>query len=102
GRARLARWLAPEAGDLEELERYRAADVALTPAGTMLVDQHTFLPRLADWALVVILDRPLVLFTQTLGPFRRWPDRLLARYVFRRAALVLVRGDESYRRALSL
>jgi colanic acid/amylovoran biosynthesis protein len=102
GRMRWARHLAPSTSDLESLECYREATVACAPGGTMLVDNYNFVPRLADWMLPVILRRPLVLFTQTLGAFDRRLPRVLAGFVLRRATLVLVRGEDSARRARAL
>jgi colanic acid/amylovoran biosynthesis protein len=102
GRRRLAHRLCPTAEDERDLEAYLAADLVTTPGGTMLVEHYQFLPRLVDYAAVLVLGRPLVFFTQSLGPFtRHLRERALAACL-RRARLVLVRGEETRSHVLAL
>jgi colanic acid/amylovoran biosynthesis protein len=102
GRMRGARWLCPSADDFQDLRAYAGADVVLTPGGTMLVAQYQYLPRLVDYAAALVLGRPLILFTQSLGPFRGGVHRKLLAAVLRRARLILVRGEESKVRVAEL
>lgn len=51
---------------------------------------------------VLLLQRSIVLFPQTFGPFRHPVAQWLARYIVRRARVVVARDQESQRVALSL
>lgn len=98
--ARLARvWdvalLALPAGLRHSLAEYRAADVVVSAGGTYLVDRYRIAPRIFDFLVVLALGRPLVLFTQSIGPLAPGRDRFLLRFALRRAALVMVRDRPS-------
>lgn len=80
------------------LAEYRAADLVVSAGGTYLVGHYRLTPRIFDFLVVLALGRPLVLFTQSIGPLpRRGRDRLLLRFSLRRAALIMVRDDRSRR-----
>jgi colanic acid/amylovoran biosynthesis protein len=56
---------------------------------------YRYEPRLVDYAVAHILRKPVVHFTQTMGPFgRRWSNPILKSLLLR-ARLVLLRGSES-------
>lgn len=81
-----------ERGYLERLESY---DLLISTGGTYLVEHYEIWGRLLELELVVALNRPLVLFTQSLGPFTVAIHRRQIRAVSRRARLVLVRDQRS-------
>ena len=81
-----------ERGYLERLESY---DLLISTGGTYLVEHYEIWGRLLELELVVELGRPLVLFTQSLGPFSANIHRRQIRAVSRRARLVLVRDQRS-------
>lgn len=102
GRTRLARRVLPSSVDLTLLRQYFEADVVFTNGGTMLVEAYDYLPRLVEYTIVILVGRPLIFFTQSMGPFRAgFRSRWLAA-IFRRSELILVRGAESERHALDL
>jgi colanic acid/amylovoran biosynthesis protein len=76
------------------LAEYAAADLVVSSGGTYLVPYYRTFPKLLAFLVAAALRRPLVLFTQSLGPFpreRRW----LLRYALRRAQCILVRDRRS-------
>lgn len=81
----------------EPLRGYAEADVVVSAGGTYLVDNYRMGPKIYEFLLVLALGRPLVLFTQSIGPLRGRRERLLLRWVLRRAALAMVRDDRSRR-----
>lgn len=87
---------------LELLQVYSDFDVVVSAGGTYLVDNYRILPKVFEFLLVLALGRPLVLFTQSMGPFRSRRDRAILGWVLRRAALVMVRDERSRREALAL
>jgi colanic acid/amylovoran biosynthesis protein len=94
GRRRAAQRLVrpSERAYLERLESY---DLLVSTGGTYLVEHYEIWGRLLELELVVALGRPLVLFTQSLGPFAVGIHRHQVRAVLRRARLVLLRDQRS-------
>lgn len=92
---RLAHRLPPRLRD--SLEEYARADLVVATGGTYLVPAYRLFPKIFDFMITLLLGRPLVLFTQSLGPFPPGRDRILLRWVLRRAHLILVRDDASRR-----
>jgi colanic acid/amylovoran biosynthesis protein len=77
------------------LEVYAAADAVVSAGGTYLVPHYELMPKLFDFLVTLALGRPLILFTQSLGPFYDVRQRRLLRFSLRRARLVLVRDERS-------
>lgn len=77
------------------LEEYRSADIVVSSGGTYLVPHYRLMPKLFDFLVTLALGRPLVLFTQSLGPFGGVGRRWLLRLVLSRATLILVRDERS-------
>ena len=70
------------------------ADVVVSAGGTYLVPHYRVGPKLLELLVAIGLGRPMVLFTQSLGPFTgRW--RWLLRHVLRHARVILVRDTQS-------
>lgn len=78
-----------------DLAAYRNADLVVSTGGTYLVDEYDIEPRIHDFELTLRLGRPLVLFTQSMGPFR--DDALRPRLVavLEAARLILLRDPAS-------
>jgi colanic acid/amylovoran biosynthesis protein len=92
---RFARMIPLPAALTHALTEYHAADVVISAGGTYLVPNYRLAPRIYDFLVTLALGRPLVLFTQSLGPFPPGRDRLLLRFVLRRVRLILVRDGQS-------
>lgn len=77
------------------LESFATADVVISSGGTYLVEHYPLARALFSCELALMLGRPLVLFTQSLGPFTRPRNRRRLRTILEHAALVLLRDDAS-------
>ncbi len=77
------------------IEEYRTADMVVSSGGTYLVPHYRLAPKLFDFALALALGRPLILFTQSLGPFVGARQRWVLRLLLSRATLILVRDERS-------
>ena len=88
--------------ELEDLEHYSTADLVISTGGTYLVEKYNLASRIFDFHVALKLQRPLVLFTQSLGPFRKPVNRKAFRKVFRQAKLVLLRDENSLRHVREL
>jgi colanic acid/amylovoran biosynthesis protein len=91
-------WLAAALLSREEqksLREYVAADLVIASGGTYLVDHYNLLPSLLDYELTLSLGKPLVIFPQSLGPFRAERYRARLRRMFDSAAAILLRDERS-------
>lgn len=97
---RLAHRLSPRLRD--SLEEYARADLIVATGGTYLVPAYRLFPKVFDFLVALLLGRPLILFTQSMGPFPPGRDRWLLRWALCRARLILVRDDASRRHLAEL
>lgn len=95
-RPRLARLLLDPV-ELTALRRLAAADAVVATGGTYLVETYWFAPRLVELELAHALGRPVVLFTQSAGPFTTRGIRRHVRRAVGPARLVLLRDARSLR-----
>jgi colanic acid/amylovoran biosynthesis protein WcaK/AmsJ len=86
----------------EALLPWQSADLIVSTGGTYLVEQYDLSARIFDFNLARRLAKPLVLFTQSIGPFRDSSLRRRLAAALRDARLVLVRDNESRESALDL
>lgn len=78
-----------------DLEEYWRADLIVATGGTYLVENYRLAPRVLDLNLSLAVGAPLVLFTQSLGPFREPKNRAALRPIFAQAARILLRDARS-------
>ncbi|WP_373048210.1 polysaccharide pyruvyl transferase family protein [Vulgatibacter sp.] len=83
------------AAEQEALRTWAASDLVVAHGGTYLVEHYELHARILEFELILALGKPLVLFTQSLGPFRKRLYRRRLRRIFERAALVLLRDERS-------
>jgi colanic acid/amylovoran biosynthesis protein len=96
-----ARWLLRE-GQRRKLAEYARADLAISTGGTYLVENYDLRPRMFELRLALALGLPLVLYTQSLGPFRQRRHRRAFRRIFSAAQVVMVRDERSRQHVLEL
>jgi colanic acid/amylovoran biosynthesis protein len=77
------------------LEEYASADLIVSSGGTYLVEHYDLDSKIFDLMTAVLLRKPLVLYTQSLGPFLTTRHRNYLRAVFQHAAAVLLRDELS-------
>lgn len=77
---------------LAELAR---AHVILAPGGTYLVGHYGQTARLFPFLVALSMHKPVVFYTQSIGPLPQGRDRQLMRFVLSRARLILLRDEKS-------
>jgi colanic acid/amylovoran biosynthesis protein len=77
------------------LTDYHSADLIISGGGTYLVENYDLRPRIFDYEVTLALKRPLVFFTQSMGPFRKPEHRKKLRRILDQALLVLLRDKAS-------
>jgi colanic acid/amylovoran biosynthesis protein len=96
-RSPLAARLLLRPAERRELRSYASFDLVLSSGGTLLVETYAIWPRLFELRVAELLGLPVVLFTQSLGPFRDPANVRRVREVVRGAAGVMVRDERSRR-----
>jgi colanic acid/amylovoran biosynthesis protein len=79
----------------ESLDALRDADAVISTGGTYLVERYQLRGRLLEFEAALAMGRPLILFTQSLGPFADAANRVAVRRTLARARLVLLRDEQS-------
>ncbi|BAU15120.1 polysaccharide pyruvyl transferase [Leptolyngbya sp. NIES-3755] len=80
----------------QSFEDYHSADLIVSTGGTYLVENYGLRPRILDYQISQALGKPLVFFTQSLGPFRTNAYyRNSLKPIFEKAALMLLRDQKS-------
>ncbi|MBW4509589.1 MAG: polysaccharide pyruvyl transferase family protein [Scytonematopsis contorta HA4267-MV1] len=83
--------------ELEDINHYKSADIVVSTGGTYLVENYALLPRIFDYKVTLLMQRPLVFYTQSMGPFSRQSNRQILSNIFDKALLVLLRDELSYK-----
>lgn len=81
---------------------YRSADLVISTGGTYLVEHYKLRNRFDELRKDLGLGKPLVLFTQSLGPFRQPQNQAPMKEIADGALLVLLRDPKSAEHLLEL
>lgn len=84
----------------DAIKKYARADMVVSVGGTYLRDDYDQAARSADFQITLLLERPLALFTQSIGPFTRALATHPLRKFLQRSFCILLR-DERSRKYLS-
>jgi colanic acid/amylovoran biosynthesis protein len=98
--ARNLDWIANlllNATERQAFDDYNSADLIVSTGGTYLVENYGIRPRIFDYQISQALQKPLVFFTQSLGPFQSSYNRKFLTPIFNQAALILLRDEKSKR-----
>lgn len=82
--------------ELADINIYNSADVVVSTGGTYLVENYFLLPRIFDYQITLLLQRPLVFYTQSMGPFMQQSNRQVFAKIFNRALVILLRDELSH------
>ena len=91
---KVARFIIPKS-IFEDLAEYYSADLIVSTGGTILVENYNVKSKIFDFMLTLLMGKPLVLFTQSLGPFHKKMNRFWLKLIFNRARLILLRDQKS-------
>lgn len=101
GRESIARPLCA-AATFESLRRYAEADLVVWTGGTYMVEHYDLEPRFFEFEIARRLGCPLVLFTQSAGPFDDKRNQRRMKNVVETARLVMVRDERTLGNLLAL
>lgn len=81
--------------DWDSFNSYAEADLIVSTGGTYLRENYSLASAIHGYEFALATGRPLVFFTQTLGPFRAPRNRQAFGKIFRQARAILVRDEPS-------
>ncbi|MEP1216118.1 MAG: polysaccharide pyruvyl transferase family protein [Marinobacter sp.] len=82
--------------DYSALKEYCAADVVISTGGTYLIENYNLWPAIYDYRLTLACGRPLVFFTQSLGPYHNAKYQAAFRHIFRHSYGIFLRDEKSW------
>jgi len=86
----------------ETLLEYKDADLVVSTGGTYLVEDYFLYPRIFDYEMALLLKRPLMFFTQSLGPFHLPYNQRIFKQIFNQSPLILLRDFRSQNHLLTI
>ena len=87
---------------LRDIALYNSADLIVSTGGTYLVENYDIVPRIFDYKVSLLMDKALVFFTQSLGPFSKRKNRTALSNIFSRALFILLRDEKSREHLVNL
>ena len=88
--------------EIKDVLEYSTADLIVSTGGTYLVENYSLIPRIFDYKISLLLEKPLIFFTQSLGPFSTVSNRKKFKYIFEESLLILLRDLRSKNNILDL
>jgi colanic acid/amylovoran biosynthesis protein len=83
--------------ELEDIHNYSSADMIVSTGGTYLVDNYPLNSRIFDYKISLLMQKPLVFYTQSLGPFLKNKYKYYFPEIFNRSLLILLRDEVSFK-----
>lgn len=82
----------------ESVRRYHACDYIVSTGGDMLTEDYGLLSlasTASNLTLGKTLGKPVIIYAESVGPFKKRLSRMLAKYTFRRVDLITLRDEIS-------
>jgi len=81
---------------------YLDSDLVVSTGGTYLIENYNLAPSIYDYKLTQAFGKPLVFFTQTLGPFRKEQNASTLKEIFNRSNRIFLRDERSKKNLLEI
>lgn len=88
--------------EMKSLSDYSSADLIVSTGGTYLVESYSIEPRIFDYKISLLMGKPLIFFTQSLGPFTIPKNRHSLKQIFEKSPLILLRDHKSQNHIIEL
>lgn len=88
----------PKSPAYKTIEAYRSADIVISCGGSFVTDTYFFslYKTLYGYFITKQLKKPLVLYAQTIGPFRFHFYKKLTSWILNKADIIITRDEKSY------
>lgn len=88
--------------EITSFKDYESADLVISTGGTVLVENYFLAPRILECRTALAFKKPLIFFTQSLGPFNKSRNKNLFKKIFNESALALLRDTRSKNNLLDI
>lgn len=82
----------------EGLNEYYNADLIISTGGDVLTEDYgtfSFLTHVVNFLFALLLNKPVALYAESIGPFRHWWNRIIAKFLLNRVKLITLREEIS-------
>ena len=80
----------------KELREYYDADIVLNTGGDVLTEDFGFpFSHFVNLLFAILLDKPVVICAESLGPYKKRWTKIIAKFVFNRTELITLREERS-------
>jgi polysaccharide pyruvyl transferase WcaK-like protein len=84
--------------ELKSLQFYKEADIVISAGGNALTDDYfgtNYFFLETWWIIKTILNKPLLVYAYSVGPYKHWYYKMLAKYVLDKVDFITLREDIS-------
>ena len=82
----------------KKLQEYYDADIVLNTGGDVLTEDYGFpFSHFVNLLFAILLDKPVVICAESLGPYKKNLSKLIAKFIFNRTKLITLREERSLR-----
>jgi len=84
--------------NMANIKEYMDADVIITTGGDVLTEDYgsiSFFNYVANLLLGILLKKPVVIYAESIGPFKRRWNRIIAKFLLNRVSLITLRENIS-------
>ena len=80
----------------KKMHEYYNADVILNTGGDVLTEDYGFtFSHFSNLLFAILLNKPVIICAESIGPFKRKLNKSIARFVFNRTKLITLREERS-------
>ena len=80
----------------KKLQEYYDADIVLNTGGDVLTEDYGFpFSHFVNLSFAILLDKPVIICAESIGPFKKGWKLYIVRYVLNRAKLITLREERS-------
>ncbi|MCK4251004.1 polysaccharide pyruvyl transferase family protein [candidate division WOR-3 bacterium] len=80
----------------KKLREYYNADIVLNTGGDVLTEEYGFpFAHFVNLLFAILLDKPVVICAESLGPYKKRWNKFIAKFVFNRTKLITLREERS-------
>ena len=89
----------------KRLNEYYNADVIISAGGDVLTEDNgafSFLSNANKFLFALLLNKPVILHSESIGPFKRWWIAAIAKFLLNKVKLIILREEISYKYLVGL
>jgi colanic acid/amylovoran biosynthesis protein len=85
--------------NISGFDEYIQADLIISTGGDVLTEDYgtlSFLSYFINFYFAILLNKPIIIYGETIGPFKHFYNKILIRYLLNNSSLITVRENISF------